>query len=1269
MEDVFPSYDVLINHRGPDTKKTLASLIYRELSEHGLRVFLDERELEVGDPFPPAIQSAIRGASVHIAIFSKTYAESVWCLDELLWMFDSHGNIIPIFYDIQPWELRHVGKGAYAGAFQDHRDKGRITIEQVDRWITALNKVADISGVVFETEKDNHGDRLKQIVDKVLEKVGKKQLYVCDHPVGLLQAAANLEKQVLSPSGTNVVGIVGLSGSGKSILATHLYNSKCSQFQRCCFLSDVSKRDLPSLQQTLLRDLLRDRNLCIEDTGRGRTLLRDRLRGLIVLIVFEDIDNREQIDNLLFVKNHVGDGSLILVTSKDRTLLQGTPGNPRVEIYDVELLGAKDAQELFCWRAFGHTEPVQDLQNMVEELVRMCGGFPLALIVLGELFVNERRPRMWKKRLDSLSKGLPDEVLSQIVMDSYKSLNGREKEAFLDVAHFLMGEDRDLVERVLDGLLNDDGFQCLETLHRKCLVELKSADIIRQRELGDDSVDWSGGIWRRAKGSSKIRMHDLVRDLARQIGRQELPLRLCCSSDKMISTRVSTSKYDVRGIRGDEEHELPVYLQNQDINGLKILAVQNSSSLQQFNTDRQISIYVSTSKYNVFTQQYGVRGIRGDEEHELPVYLQNQDINGLKILAVQNSSSLQQFNSVSGDLIWLRLSCIPSTLLLRSLRNIPSTLLLRSLRVLELHGVSPQDFCNLFDDREPPSELRALEVAFNRDFGSASTSTAGPSTAVFKKHGSTSESLPPPTAIPGLKTFHAWLGKLNLRNLVKIVLQNIRGLKTLPIKFEEVTNLTHVDLSGCSDLEVLPNSFTEELLQLQYLALRDCRNLVLQDLGKISKLEYLDFQGCSMLKEMPKGTEVQKSLMHLNVVHTELRKLPDNLEQLEYLEELYIGSSGLREMPSSLYNLSWLTDLTLIGCTNLLLIGNSIEKLVHLESFRIYNCGMRTLPVARVNVKILDVQNCPLDMEQLLTGVDPGNMSLDISEVQASIGQSAHPNRPGCLTYLIIRHSCILEIDIPRAESLFPKLEILDLSDNRLLTGIGRLPNNLISLKLTNCSNLRRLACLSNLARLNFLDISGCDELETLNVEGLKSIQVIKANGCWKLRSFQGLDLLDQLSCFQISVSGWWMPSSIPRFLIKTIERAGGRVLVLKKYRTEASILIEDVNPSGAIWLFLVTDPNCEIEVSFLGHTYTTHTSTNSKDTVHMLMWRKVSEVFNDIKFSNDDARHFNINVRNSDQFGKFPFRWGWMIEAVYGQVSRDLFNLFVSSFFHRILE
>ncbi|GLJ27773.1 hypothetical protein SUGI_0545080 [Cryptomeria japonica] len=719
-------------------------------------VFPPYHELQVGDFLTPAIQSAIRSASVQIAIFSKTYAQSPWCLDELVWMLDSDPTsikIIPIFYDIEPSELRHVEKGAYATAFEEHRRKGRVTDERVESWIKALEKVSAISGIPFRTEIDDHGERLKEIVETVLVKVGREQLHVCDYPVGLRQAAEHFEKVVLSRNeskSTHVVGILGLGGSGKSTLATHLYNSMCSQFQRCCFLSDVSKEKIPCLQQTLIRNLLRDKNLRIEDSRKGKALLQDRLRGLTrVLIVFDDIDNTEQIDYLLCVKDVVGNGSLILVTSRDQTLFVSS----KIEIYNVKLLVEKQAQELFCWYAFGNTKPVDDLKDMVEELVRMCGGFPLALKILARQLHNERDPRKWKQQLESLRKQLPKDVLRGIVMDSYESLDIKEKEAFLDVAHFLMGEDRDLVERVLDGF-NDNGFQCLQTLRQKCLVEFELADIIRSRALQVESVDWSVGIWRRAKGSFKIRMHDLVRDLARQIGRQQLPLRLCCSNDKMISTRyhVSTQKYEVRGIRRDESHELPVVLLNQDIYGLNILAVQNSTILQQFNSVSGDLIWLRFS------------GSKDTSNHS-----------ALSLRSSRNTSALLQ-RSLNG----------PSALLQRSLRNTPSTLLLRSLRVLELHGVSPQDICNLFDDCEPPSELRALEVAFNRDFGSASTSTAGPSTAVFKKHGSTSESLPPPTAIPGLKTFHAWMVDAVVNSQISD--QNNRKSWRSSFSFEEISD-------------------------------------------------------------------------------------------------------------------------------------------------------------------------------------------------------------------------------------------------------------------------------------------------------------------------------------------------------------------------------------------------------------------------------------------------------------------------------------------------
>ena len=55
------SFDVFLNHRGPDVKKTLASYLYRLLHSYELRVFLDfEDSLQQGDYFTSQIEVAIQ---------------------------------------------------------------------------------------------------------------------------------------------------------------------------------------------------------------------------------------------------------------------------------------------------------------------------------------------------------------------------------------------------------------------------------------------------------------------------------------------------------------------------------------------------------------------------------------------------------------------------------------------------------------------------------------------------------------------------------------------------------------------------------------------------------------------------------------------------------------------------------------------------------------------------------------------------------------------------------------------------------------------------------------------------------------------------------------------------------------------------------------------------------------------------------------------------------------------------------------------------------
>jgi len=156
-------FDIFINHRGPDVKRTLATDLYNRLRQHELRVFLDQHELQEGDNITPQIKSAIRTASVHIAILSPGYADSQWCLDELVLMVESmsksRSTIIPVFYSVKPSDLRWTRgkKGVYARALCVLEEKKtfdgrpRYDSRTIEEWRNALSEAAEIKGFDGET--------------------------------------------------------------------------------------------------------------------------------------------------------------------------------------------------------------------------------------------------------------------------------------------------------------------------------------------------------------------------------------------------------------------------------------------------------------------------------------------------------------------------------------------------------------------------------------------------------------------------------------------------------------------------------------------------------------------------------------------------------------------------------------------------------------------------------------------------------------------------------------------------------------------------------------------------------------------------------------------------------------------------------------------------------------------------------------------------------------------------------------------------------------
>lgn len=137
-------YDVFISFRGRDTRKTFTSHLRAALIRRKIDTYMDYR-LERGDGIETSLQTAIEESKICVIIFSKDYASSKWCLDELAYIVECKERngqfVIPIFYEIDPSHVRHQ-RGSYE---LEERFKDKTETERL-KWKAALTKVADLSG-------------------------------------------------------------------------------------------------------------------------------------------------------------------------------------------------------------------------------------------------------------------------------------------------------------------------------------------------------------------------------------------------------------------------------------------------------------------------------------------------------------------------------------------------------------------------------------------------------------------------------------------------------------------------------------------------------------------------------------------------------------------------------------------------------------------------------------------------------------------------------------------------------------------------------------------------------------------------------------------------------------------------------------------------------------------------------------------------------------------------------------------------------------------
>ncbi|KAG2409446.1 TMV resistance protein [Vigna angularis] len=1048
-------WDVFLSFRGTDTRGTITKGLYKSLQTRGVRVFLDDEGLERGEAVANGLMKGIDDSAAFIVILSENYASSHWCLEELTKICDTGRLLLPVFYRVDPSQVRHVS-GPFGSGFESHEK--RFEKNTVSKWKEALKKVGGIAGWVFNHSEEN--DLIQRLVRRVLKELSNTPMGVPEFAVGLDERVEKvMEVLQVQSNGVKVLGLYGMGGVGKTTLAKALFNALVNRFEHRCFISDVrqvsSKHDgLVSLQSKIIKDLFPGAGSpSIGDVNVGISAIKGRVSENRVLLVLDDVDEVKQIDALIGKREWFYDGSCVIITTRDTKVL--TQNHVTVS-YEVRELYASEARELFSYHALRRSAPPENLLSLSEEIIFLTGKMPLALEVFGSFLFGKRREEEWEDAVKKLRLIRPHD-LQDVLKISYDGLDEEEKCIFLDIACLFVQKKmkRDGVIDVLRGC----GFR-------------GEIAITGTRCVQGIVLDFEEERFYKGKFGSVFPKKFQWRPSLRNIS--------CYIKQCLKNHPEPQAEENTEFVLHTKSFEPMVNLRQLQINNLKLQGKFLPSELKWLQWQ---GCPLERMPLKSWPGELAVLDLKNSKKMEtlwgwnghnkVPQKLMVLNLsNCIQLTAIPDLSGCQCLEKIDLE------NCINLTKIHESIGKLPQSIFrLTKLEQLVLKR------CQYL--RRLPNSLGHLcslqELSLYHSGLEELPESVGSLTNLETLNLMGCESL---TVIP--------YSVGNLMSLTELLVDRTK-IKELPTTVGSLSYLRKLSVVNCKLLTQLPNSVKTLAsvveLQLDGTAITNLP----AEIGEMKLLRILQLMNCKNLEYLPESIGHLASLTTLNTDNGNIKELPESTGRLENLVNLRLNKCRmLRKLPTSIGNLKSLYHI--------FMEETSLSSLP--ESFGMLS-SLRTLKMAKRPELDTNESSFLAEPEEnhspfVLTS-SFCNLTL-LTELDARAWKISG-KIPDEFEKLSLLETLKLDRNdfhsLPSSLKGLSILEVLSLSNCTQLNSLPSLPSKLIKLNVQNCSSLETIHDMSNLESLQELNLTNCVKLGDIpGLESLKSLRRLYMSGC-----------------------------------------------------------------------------------------------------------------------------------------------------------------------------